>query len=202
MSKYFSYFTGIKLSFLFPGSAVETVNTGGRDSEKESIYHFNKDKVIHKTEEKKSFEEQYIGIIIGALAFLIVVLFAIVLFIIIRHKKQKRNSQLGLKPGVDHVTLNVNSMHMNGVRGTMNGKVSHGNMYNSVATDEEDLDHICNGGDKILKSSYSEPKDSIQGRNLPDLPSSSQTTGTSLCRKYIPTLYIVQPHYFRLEIYS
>lgn len=137
-------------------------------------------KVIHKTEEKKSFEEQYIGIIIGALAFLIVVLFAIVLFIIIRHKKQKRNSQLGIKPGVDHVTLNINSMHMhNGMRGTMNGKVSHGNMYNSVATDDEDLDHICNGGDKILKSSYSEPKDSIQGRNLPDLPSGLHSTGIS-----------------------
>ena len=170
---------------------METLDTGNRDSEQESIYHFNRDKVLHKTEEKKSFEEQYIGIIIGALAFLIVVLFAIVLFIVIRHKKQKRNSQLGLKPGVDHVTLNINGMHMNGVRGgTMNGKVSHGNMYNSVATDEEDLDHICNGGDKILKSSYSEPKDSIQGRNLPDLPSSSQVTGTSLCRKmYSLTVY-------------
>ena len=177
--------------FLFAGSAVDPMRTGGRDSEKENIYHFNRDKVLHKTEEKKSFEEQYIGIIIGALAFLIVVLFAIVLFIIIRHKKQKRNSQLGLKPGVDHVTLNINGMHMNGVRaGTMNGKVSHGNMYNSVATDEEDLDHICNGGDKILKSSYSEPKDSIQGRNLPDLPSSSQVTGTSLCRRmYSYTIY-------------
>ena len=104
------------------------------------------------------------------------VLFAIVLFIIIRHKKHKHNSQL-MKPGVDHVALNVNSMHMNGIRSSMTGKISNGNMYSGVATEDGDLDHICNGGDKILNASYSEPKDSIQGRNLPDLPSSSETTG-------------------------
>ena len=101
-----------------------------------------------------------------------------------------------MKPGVDHVTLNVNSMHMNGIRGTMNGKISNGNMYNGVATEDVDLDHICNGGDKILKSSYSEPKDSIQGRNLPDLPSSSETTGILMQKMYSYT-YLVK-HFFKL----
>ena len=97
-----------------------------------------------------------------------------------------------MKPCVDHVTLNVNSMHMNGMRGTMNGKISNGNMYKGVAVDDDDdLDHICNGGDKILKP-YSEPKDSIQGRNLPDLPSSSVTTGIAMLKVYSYTVYSSQ----------
>lgn len=130
---------------------------------------------IPKTEEKKSFEEQYIGIIIGALAFLIVVLFAIVLFIIIRHKKRKHNNnRLGMKPVVDHVTMNMN--HMSTFHPTLTGKMSNGNMYKGIPADDMDDHHVCNGGDKILKG-YSEPKDSIQGRNLPDLPSSSELQG-------------------------
>ena len=137
---------------------------------------------IHKTEEKKSFEEQYIGIIIGALAFLIVVLFVIVLFIIIRHKKRKHNNnRLGMKPVVDHVTMNMN--HVNTFHPTLTGKMSNGTMYKGLPVDDMDEHHICNGGDKILKG-YSEPKDLIQGRNLPDLPSSSEMQG----RNYVCTL--------------
>lgn len=127
----------------------------------------------HKMEEKKSFEEQYIAIIIGALVFLIVVLFAIVMFIIIRHNKSKHNnSRLGTKPVADHVTMN----HISAFHPTLTGKMSNGTMYTGLATEEFD-DHICNGGEKVLKG-YSEPKDSIQGRNLPDLPSSSEMQGT------------------------
>ena len=123
-------------------------------------------------EEKKSFEEQYIGIIIGALVFLIVVLFAIVMFIIIRHNKSKNNSnRLCTKPVSDHVTMN----HMSAFHPTLTGKLSNGALYKGLATEEFD-DHICNGGEKVLKG-YSEPKDSIQGRNLPDLPSSSEMQG-------------------------
>ena len=132
------------------------------------------DDTIPKTEEKKSFEEQYIGIIIGALAFLIVVLFAIVMFIVIRHNKQKQNNnRLGMKPIVDHVTLNMSNMPT--LHPAVTAKISKGNMYTGVATEDMDT-HVCNGGDKILKG-YSDPKDSIQGRNLPDLPSSSEGQG-------------------------
>ncbi|XP_060568273.1 discoidin domain-containing receptor 2-like isoform X2 [Ruditapes philippinarum] len=98
---------------------------------------------IHKTEEKKSFEEQYIGIIIGALAFLIVVLFVIVLFIIIRHKKRKHNNnRLGMKPVVDHVTMNMN--HVNTFHPTLTGKMSNGTMYKGLPVDDMDEHHICN----------------------------------------------------------
>lgn len=132
-------------------------------------------------EEKKSFEEQYIGIIIGALVFLIVVLFAIVMFIIIRHNKSKHNNRLGTKPAVDHVTMNMN--HMHAFHPTLGGKVSNGTLYKGLATEEID-DHICNGGEKVLKG-YSEPKDSIQGRNLPDLPSSSEMHGKEVLKNRI-----------------
>ncbi|XP_053381060.1 discoidin domain-containing receptor 2-like isoform X2 [Mercenaria mercenaria] len=103
----------------------------------------DKDDDIHKTEEKKSFEEQYIGIIIGALAFLIVVLFAIVLFIVIRHKKRKHNNnRLGMKPVVDHVTMNMN--HINTFHPTLTGKMSNGTMYKGVPVEDMDDHHICN----------------------------------------------------------
>lgn len=76
-----------------------------------------------------------------------------------------------MKPVVDHVTMN----HVNTFHPTLTGKMSNGSMYKGIPA--EDLEnHICNGGDKLLKG-YSEPKDSIQGRNLPDLPTNSEMQG-------------------------
>ncbi|WAR31293.1 DDRA-like protein [Mya arenaria] len=159
--------TGQEMNDLYPGEDTYGINRISQD-----------DDGLHKTEEQKPFEEQYIGIIIGALAFLIVVLFAIVMFIVIRHKKRKHNNnRLGMKPVVDHVTINMSNV--NALHGKLGGKMSNGSMYKGVPTDELDA-HICNGGDKVLKG-YSDPKDSIQGRNLPDLPSSSELQD---CRDY------------------
>ncbi|KAL5012628.1 hypothetical protein ScPMuIL_011179 [Solemya velum] len=119
-------------------------------------------------------EDDYYGIIIGALAALIVIIVVIIAIILIHHRRQKQNNnRRSLKPVVDrHVTINLNDL-----RGSTNGKVSNGNMYNSVATDENESDkEMCNGGDKICKGPYQDPKDSIQGRELPDVPPTPYST--------------------------
>ncbi|KAL3871566.1 hypothetical protein ACJMK2_039557 [Sinanodonta woodiana] len=124
-------------------------------------------------EEKKSFEDKYIGIIIGTLSALIVLLSLIVLIVILRYRRRKQNNnRRNLKPCVDHVTMNLNDL-----QSSINGKILNGNMYNGVPSDDMDSDReFGNTGDKILKGPYSEPKDSIMGRELPDLPSSSEIT--------------------------
>ncbi|XP_052789202.1 discoidin domain-containing receptor 2-like isoform X2 [Mya arenaria] len=122
---------GQEMNDLYPGEDTYGINRISQD-----------DDGLHKTEEQKPFEEQYIGIIIGALAFLIVVLFAIVMFIVIRHKKRKHNNnRLGMKPVVDHVTINMSNV--NALHGKLGGKMSNGSMYKGVPTDELDA-HICN----------------------------------------------------------
>jgi hypothetical protein len=161
---------------------------------------------VHKEKEEKEVAEDYIGIIIGALAALIVLLVFIIVIFFIRHKRRKHNNnRRSLKPVVDrHVTINLNDL-----RGSTNGKVSNGNMYNSIATDETNSERellcggggangtgpiICNGSlcngngslpnglggssgtgsdEKLSKTGYLTPKDSIQGRLLltPHAPS-------------------------------
>jgi discoidin domain receptor family protein 2 len=131
------------------------------------------DEDVHKKKEAKVMDEDYIGIIIGALAALIVILVLIVIVIIIRHRHRKHNNNTrrGLKPSVvdSRVTINLNDL-----RGSTNGKISNGIMYNSVAADDAESDkEMCNGGDKLsFKSPYLEPKDSIvlAGRELPEVP--------------------------------
>jgi hypothetical protein len=113
-----------------------------------------------------------IGIIVGTLSALIVTLLvvAVIVIILIRHKRSKQNNNRHcLKPVERHIAMNMNS-----IRNIQNGKVSNGNMYNSVAQEDLESDReLCNGGDKLCKSpSYCEPQDSLVsgGRDLPDLP--------------------------------
>lgn len=116
-------------------------------------------------------ENDMIGIIVGTLSALIVTLLvvAVIVIILIRHKRSKQNNNRHcLKPVERHIALNMNS-----IRNIQNGKVSNGNMYNSVAQDELESDReLCNGSEKLCKSpSYCEPQDSlVGGRDLPDLP--------------------------------
>lgn len=92
-----------------------------------------------------------------------------ILIFFCRHKRRKNNNnRRGHKPvGNSHVTVNLNDL-----RGATNGKVSNGNMYNSIATDEADSDHdaggCCSGGgagnEKFgCKPAYIQPQDSIPG---------------------------------------
>ena len=89
-------------------------------------------------EQTSAKDEDYISIIIGALAALIVILTIIVVFVIIRHKRRQNDNRNHLKPAADNVlAINLNNFH-----GTSNGKVSNGNVYNGVATDEEHVKEI------------------------------------------------------------
>ena len=130
-------------------------------------------------EETKALDDQYIAIIIGALAACLVLLLAIVLFVFIRHRRRKFSNSN--EKQMEHpVTLNLNDL-----RSLTNGKVSNGNMYNSIATQEEmeqttpsspphedvmipppagETRKVANG------DMYREPFDGIQGRKLPELP--------------------------------
>lgn len=89
-------------------------------------------------EQTSAKDEDYISIIIGALAALIVILTIIVVFVIIRHKRRQNTNRNNLKPAADNVlSINLNNFH-----GTSNGKVSNGNVYNGVATEEESVKEV------------------------------------------------------------
>ena len=95
-------------------------------------------------EQTSAKDEDYISIIIGALAALIVILTIIVVFVIVRHKRRQNTNRNNLKPAADNVlAINLNNFH-----GTSNGKVSNGNVYNGVATEEDNVKEL-NG--KFLK---------------------------------------------------
>lgn len=95
--------------------------------------------------ETASKDEDYISIIIGALAALIVILTIIVIFVIVRHKRRQRMNRQSLKPVSDTV-LNIN---LNNFQNNVNGKVSNGNVYNGVATEEDDHIKELNGKGNI-----------------------------------------------------
>ena len=101
-------------------------------------------------EQTSAKDEDYISIIIGALAALIVILTIIVVFVIVRHKRRQNTNRNNLKPAADNVlAINLNNFH-----GTSNGKVSNGNVYNGVATEEDQVKEL-NG--KILKLNSIQP---------------------------------------------
>lgn len=142
----------------------------------------------------KAMDDSYVGIIIGALAALIIILFIVAVIIVVRHRRSKHNNnQPCQKPvvlGDRHVTINLSDLR----GGCTNGKLSHGNMYNSVATDDMDSDReMCAGSaDKLCSKgsgsgNYLEPKDSIQGRKLPDLPPTPDSSGKYLETSSTPT---------------
>ncbi|XP_059166256.1 discoidin domain-containing receptor 2-like isoform X2 [Physella acuta] len=111
--------------------------------------------------DNKEYDDEYISIIIGALAALIFLLLCVILIFFCRHKRRKHNNnRRGHKPvSNSHVTINLNDL-----RGATNGKLSNGNMYNSIATDDADSDRegvgCCNGGTRgAEKFGWSEPRD-------------------------------------------
>lgn len=95
--------------------------------------------------------DNIIAIIVGTLAALIFILFAIVASIIWRQRRSKQNNNRhSLKPAVDrNIPINMNDVR--------NGKVSNGNVYNSVATEDMECDpQLCNG-DKLYSRDYAVP---------------------------------------------
>ena len=128
--------------------------------------------------EQKALDDQFIGIIIGALAALILILTAVVVICVIRHRKNKYNNNSHVKSvePPHHVTLNLNDLR---AMNAPNGKVSNGNLYNSITTSDVDSEHnltMANG--KVSNGDvYREPYDGIQGRKLPELPKTPDSTG-------------------------
>lgn len=118
-------------------------------------------------------ENDMIGIIVGTLSALIVTLLvvAVIVIILIRHKRSKQNNNRHcLKPVERHIALNMNS-----IRNMQNGKVSNGNMYNSVAQDEMESDReLCNGGEKLYSRDYAVP-DVTKSALIVALPPHTQT---------------------------
>lgn len=119
-------------------------------------------------EKKKSLDEEYIGIIIGALAALIILLFVVIVIIIIRQRRRKfNNNHQTLKSSIDprHITLDLNDLQTNGP----NGKFPHGNPYNTVAT-ASDGESDAGGTYKLQSNLFVNPLDELQQRQLPELP--------------------------------
>jgi len=118
-------------------------------------------------------ENDMIGIIVGTLSALIVTLLvvAVIVIILIRHKRSKQNNNRHcLKPVERHIALNMNS-----IRNIQNGKVSNGNMYNSVAQDELESDReLCNGSEKLYSRDYAVP-DVTKSALIVALPPHTQT---------------------------
>lgn len=135
---------------------------------------------VHQSKEPQSLDESYIGIIVGALAALVIVLCLIVVIVIMGYRRRKHNNNRRtcmLKPmPVDgHVTINLNDLRAN-----TNGKISNGNMYNSVALEELEMEReLCTAAElKSDKGAYLDPSGTIQSRQLPDLPPTPDSSGT------------------------
>ncbi|XP_060576478.1 discoidin domain-containing receptor 2-like, partial [Ruditapes philippinarum] len=124
--------------------AINDINiqVDGADATGDQLAGTPKDDDIEKVPgETAAGDEDYISIIIGALAALIVILTIIVIFVIVRHKRRQRLNRQSLKPVSDTV-LNIN---LNNFQNNVNGKVSNGNVYNGVATEDDDHVKEING---------------------------------------------------------
>ena len=91
---------------------------------------------------------------------------------------KQNNNRRSLKPVV--VADRQIAINMNTIQNGHGGKISNGNVYNSVATDEHPPGGMCNGNDKLCKVPYCEPKDSIRGRDLPDIPRVSDISAAGI----------------------
>ena len=126
----------------------------------------------------KNLDEEYIGIIIGALAALILLLFGIILLIIIRHRKNKYNNNHRTMKPIEPRNVAVD---LSDIRIAANGKVSNGNMYNFVATSEGESDRegaCCTNAKDCFGGEPSTTTGAIQNRKLPDLPPTPDSSGT------------------------
>ena len=125
--------------------------------------------------------DEYIGIIIGALVTLILLLGAVAVVIFMRRRRSKYSNNHRVMKCIEpprHIAVNLNSLH-NGNNGVpVNGKVINGNMYNFMATSDVDSDQTCCGGISNAVEFYKEPHS--RGRQLPELPKTPDSSGTSI----------------------
>ena len=132
-------------------------------------------------ETRQNLDDEYIGIIIGALAALILLLFVVIVIIILRHRRIKYNNNHRSMKSIEprHVTLDLNDVQ---VAAALNGKLSNGNMYNCVAVSDgesSDREGVCCAKLEAAarEAYYQDPLDNIQTRRLPELPRTPESTG-------------------------
>lgn len=128
------------------------------------------------SKEKQDMGDDHIGIIVGALAAFVLILFVVICIIILRHKRRKNGSNHRIKQSFDpgHVTLNLHDLQPP----VANGKISNGNKYNSLAT-TEDPDQNGTLHKNLNGDVYPERFDVIQARKLPELPKTPESTGNA-----------------------
>ena len=110
----------------------------------------------------KALDDTYVGIIIGAVAALVLLCGIIFVFVFRRQRKKYKGSPHKLF-GTNHMNFNLDDL----TPAMANGKLSNGNMYNSIATmdEKEAMREKLNSNDV-----YREPVDGIQHRTLPVPP--------------------------------
>ena len=77
-------------------------------------------------------DDTYVGVIIGVLV-AVVLLSAIVFFFVFRRRRSKFNGSPHKLFGMNHMNFNLDDL----TPAIANGKLSNGNMYNSIATMED-----------------------------------------------------------------
>ncbi|XP_074653908.1 discoidin domain-containing receptor 2-like isoform X2 [Tubulanus polymorphus] len=115
--------------------------------------------------------DAFIGIIIGSvLGFIVIVIVAIgILIVIIRSRRRKHNNnRRNIKPvETRNTTIHLNDFQPNI---TVNGKLSNGNMYNSIAMSDTESEHRNVIDPERCNDIYHELDDSLTNRKLPDIP--------------------------------
>ena len=149
------------------------------------------EEVKRNTTEKaeKNLDDEYIGIIIGALAALILLLFAVIIVIIMRHRRNKyNNNHRTMKPMEPrNVTLDLSDIRL----AATNGKLLNGQMYNCVATSEEG-ELMENNPGFVSKQDLSElygESTGIQARKLPSLPRRTPESSGRARAKSVPACF-------------
>ena len=119
-------------------------------------------------------DQRKIGIIIGVLLALILMLFAVSIFVIILHRRRKlNNNHQAMKIVQTHNgTLDLSDLH----NGTMNVKLPNSQVYN----------YVTDSPASTAKDTY----DLLTQRKLPDLP-----TAPTICKIYVTCFIMLYPVY-------
>lgn len=142
-------------------------------------------KVLNTSIKEKKLNDEYVGIIIGALLVVAVILMTVILLLLMRHRRQKYTNGHQVMKCIEprHVAVTMNSLRHS--RATLsNGKINNGNIYDFVATSDVDSDQArsCCGGITNMVEFY--PEVSEQICHLSELPRTSDSSGR--CWSYLP----------------
>lgn len=115
--------------------------------------------VVHpQPRDRKTLREEHIGIIIGALAALILLLFAIAVFILLRHQNKKKSDSKSYPAFEKHrMTGELEDFKSSG---STNGPLTGYHMYNVVATSDADFEESTSFQKLKLNELYRDAQES------------------------------------------